>query len=152
MEAMLKIAIIQSTGANRIEGIYTSDERLDALVKFKAAPRNPSEREIAGYQDVLRTIHESYDYVVPRTNVILQLHRDLYQFSPVSNGGKFKNTDNIIAETDSSGHRKVRFQPGSAAMTGEKNDPAAEKIYMLATFPFPMEERRFYQKALIMKT
>ncbi len=34
LESMIEIAKIQSTGAsNRIEGIYTSDERLDALVK-----------------------------------------------------------------------------------------------------------------------
>jgi len=123
LEAMLEIAIIQSTGAsNRIEGIYTSDERLDALVKFKAEPRNCSEREIAGYREVLSIIHESYDYVAPRTNVILQLHRDLYQFSPVSSGGKLKNSDNIITETDSSGHSRVRFRPVSAFETPEAVD------------------------------
>ncbi len=120
LEAMLEIAIIQSTGAsNRIEGIYTSDERLDALVKFRAEPHNRSEREIAGYREVLSMIHESYDYMVPRTNVILQLHRDLYHFSPASSGGTFKNSDNIIAEKDSTGHSKVRFQPLSAFETPE---------------------------------
>jgi Fic family protein len=118
LEAMLETAKIQSTGAsNRIEGIYTSDERLDALVKSNAAPRNRSEREIAGYREVLSLIHESYDYMVPRTNVILQLHKDLYHFSPSSMGGSFKNLDNVIAETDSSGHSKVRFQPMSAFET-----------------------------------
>ncbi len=120
LESMLEIAIIQSTGAsNRIEGIYTSDERLDALVKFKAEPRNRSEREIAGYREVLSMIHESYDYMVPHTNVILQLHRDLYHFSPSPSGGTFKNSDNIIAEKDSTGHSKVRFQPLSAFETPE---------------------------------
>ena len=120
LEAMLEIAKIQSTGAsNRIEGIYTSDERLDALVKSKVEPRNRSEREIAGYREVLSLIHESYDYMMPRTNVILQLHRDLYHFSPSSMGGNFKNSDNIIAETDASGHSKVRFQPMSAFETPE---------------------------------
>ena len=111
LESMLEIAKIQSTGAsNRIEGIYTSDERLDALVKLKAEPQNRSEREIAGYREVLSLIHENYDHITPNTNVILQLHRDLYHFSPSSSGGKFKNSDNIIAETDASGKRKVRFQ------------------------------------------
>ena len=42
LRAMLEIAKIQSTGAsNRIEGIYTSEERLAALVKSKAEPRKP---------------------------------------------------------------------------------------------------------------
>lgn len=123
LESMLEIAKIQSTGAsNRIEGIYTSDERLDALVKLKAEPQNRSEREIAGYREVLSLIHENYDHITPNTNVILQLHRDLYHFSPSSNGGKFKNSDNIIAETDASGKRKVRFQPLSAFETPDAVD------------------------------
>jgi Fic family protein len=123
LEAMLEIAIIQSTGAsNRIEGIYTSDERLDALVKLKAEPRNRSEREIAGYREVLRLIHESYAYMAPRTNVILQLHRDLYQFSPSSIGGKFKNSDNLITETDAFGQTQIRFKPLTAFETPEAVD------------------------------
>jgi len=123
LEAMLEIAKIQSTGAsNRIEGIHTSDDRLDALVKSKAEPRNRSEREIAGYREVLSLIHESYDYMVPSTNVILQLHRDLYHFNPSSAGGKFKNSDNVIAETDASGQSRIRFQPLSAFETPEAVD------------------------------
>lgn len=123
LESMLEIAKIQSTGAsNRIEGIFTSDERLDALVKLKAEPQNRSEREIAGYREVLSLIHENYDHITPNTNVILQLHRDLYHFSPSLSGGKFKNSDNIIAETDASGKRKVRFQPLSAFETPDAVD------------------------------
>jgi len=120
LDSMLEIAKIQSTGAsNRIEGIYTSDERLDALVKSKVEPRNRSEREIAGYREVLNLVHESYDYMVPRTNLILQLHRDLYHFSPTSVGGKFKNADNVITESDTSGQSKIRFLPLSAFETPE---------------------------------
>lgn len=129
LEAMLEIARIQSTGAsNRIEGIHTSDERLDALVKSKAEPRNRSEREIAGYREVLGLIHENYDYMVPRTNVILQLHRDLYQFSPTSNGGRFKSADNIITETDANGQSQVRFKPLSAFETPEAVQNLADTL------------------------
>ena len=82
LNAMVEIARIQSTGAsNRIEGIYTSDERLQALISEKSEPLNRSEQEIAGYREVLALIHDSYDYIVPRTNTILQLHRDLYQYN-----------------------------------------------------------------------
>jgi Fic family protein len=116
---MLDIAKVQSTGAsNRIEGIYTSDERLEAIVKEKAEPRNRSESEIAGYREVLQLIHENYDYMNPRVNVILQLHRDLYQYSPSSIGGRFKNSDNIIAETIE-GKERVRFTPLAAYETPE---------------------------------
>lgn len=115
---LLEIAKIQSTEAsNRIEGIYTSDARIQALVKEKSAPRNRNENEIAGYRDVLATIHENYDYIPPRANVILQLHRDLYQYSGVGIGGRFKNTDNVIEEETADGQRRVRFRPISAFET-----------------------------------
>jgi Fic family protein len=118
--AMLEVARIQSTGAsNRIEGIYTSDERLQALVSDKSEPRNRSEQEIAGYREILALIHDSYDHIVPRTNTILQLHRDLYQFNPSSMGGRFKNADNGIAEKDAQGVSKIRFTPVSAFETQE---------------------------------
>ncbi len=129
LESMLQVARIQSTGAsNRIEGIYTSDERLDALMKEKVEPKNRSEREIAGYREVLTTIHENYDYIQPRTNVILQLHRDLYLFSPAASGGRFKNADNVIAETEASGTSRVRFKPMSAFETPEAMDRLTETV------------------------
>lgn len=115
---LLEIARIQSTEAsNRIEGIYTSDERIKALVKEKSAPRNRNENEIAGYRDVLATIHENYDYIPPRANVILQLHRDLYQYSGMGIGGHFKNTDNVIEEELDDGTKRVRFRPATAFET-----------------------------------
>lgn len=127
LEAMLEIAKVQSTGAsNRIEGIHTSDERLDALVKSKAEPRNRSEQEIAGYREVLSLIHENYDYMTPNTNVILQMHRDLYQFSPISMGGRFKKSDNVIAEINAEGKNRVRFQPLSAFETPDAMNRLAE--------------------------
>ena len=50
LKTLLEVALIQSTGAsNRIEGISTSDKRLEELVSQKAEPRNRSEQEIAGY-------------------------------------------------------------------------------------------------------
>ena len=58
LKPLLEVALIQSTGAsNRIEGIYTTDKRLEELVSQKAEPRNRSEQEIAGYREVLATIH-----------------------------------------------------------------------------------------------
>ena len=115
---LLEIAKIQSTEAsNRIEGIYTSDDRIQALVKEKSAPRSRNENEIAGYRDVLATIHENYDYIPPRANVILQLHRDLYQYSGIGIGGHFKNTDNVIEEELENGTKRVRFRPATAFET-----------------------------------
>ncbi len=117
---LLEIAKIQSTEAsNRIEGIITTDDRLKRLVRNKTTPRNRSEREIAGYRDVLMTVHESYDYIPIRPGSILQLHRDLYKFSNASIGGSFKNSGNVIAEELPDGARRVRFEPVPARETPE---------------------------------
>lgn len=125
LEAMLEVAKIQSTGAsNRIEGIFTSDARLVELVSKKAKPLNRDEEEIAGYREVLNTIHENYNNITLKSSVILQLHRDLYSFHPSSKGGRYKNQDSIIEEIDENGTRRIRFKPLSAYETPE----AVEKL------------------------
>ena len=117
---LLEIAKIQSTEAsNRIEGIITTDDRLKKIVCDKTMPINRSEREIAGYRDVLSIIHDSYDYIPARPGMILQLHRDLYKYSGSTIGGNFKNSDNIIAEELPDGTKRVRFQPVPAWETAE---------------------------------
>jgi len=125
LASLLDITKIQSTEAsNKIEGIVTTEARLKEIVQEKATPRSRSEKEIAGYRDVLTTIHENYNYITPRTNVILQLHRDLYAYSPAPIGGSYKNADNTIQETDAQGNKRVRFQPVSVFETPE----AMEKL------------------------
>lgn len=120
LEQLMEIAKIQSTEAsNKIEGIYTSDERLKMLLKDKTMPKTRNEKEIAGYRDVLNTIHESHDHIPPRPTIILQLHRDLYKFMGVNAGGLYKSSDNVIAEIDGQGNKKVRFQPVPAWETSE---------------------------------
>ena len=123
LSALLDIAKIQSTKAsNGIEGIFTSDDRLQALVMDKAEPRSRSEEEIAGYREVLTTIHESYEYIPLRPNNVLQLHRDLYSYGGKEIGGRFKNIDNVIAEVDKDGNEHVRFTPTPAFQTPDAID------------------------------
>lgn len=120
LDELLEIAKIQSTEAsNRIEGIITTDDRLKKIVMNKTTPKGRSEREIAGYRDVLNTVHENYDYIPIRPGMILQLHRDLYKFSNASIGGSFKNTDNVISEELPDGTKRVRFRPVPAWETTE---------------------------------
>lgn len=112
---LVEIAKIQSTEAsNKIEGIYTSDERIKKLALSKTNPKNRAEEEIAGYRDVLNTIHTNHDGIPLKPNIILQLHRDLYRFNTVTYGGQYKNVDNVIAEEDAEGNKFVRFQPVEA--------------------------------------
>ena len=118
LKTLLEVAVIQSTDAsNRIEGIFTSDARLKELVMQKSQPVNRNEKEIVGYRDVLATIHESYEYIPLTPNSVLQLHRDLYSFQASGIGGVWKNSDNLIAETDSDGNQHIRFTPATAFET-----------------------------------
>ena len=117
---LVAVARIQSTDAsNRIEGISTSDSRLNDLVSEKVTPRNRNEEEIAGYRDALSVIHESHDYIPITPNVILQLHRDLFRHTPLTFAGHFKDSDNVIIERDAHGTSTVRFAPPSALVTPE---------------------------------
>lgn len=118
LSQLVDVAKIQSTEAsNKIEGIRTTDERLNALMKDKTMPKNRNECEIAGYRDVLNTIHENHDYIPIKPTMILQLHRDLYKFESYDIGGKYKSTDNIIEEEDANGKNVVRFKPVTALET-----------------------------------
>ena len=123
LNKLVEIAKIQSTEAsNRIEGIFTADDRLKNLVQEKTTPRNRDESEIAGYRDVLNIIHESYEYIPINANYFLQLHRDLYKFIGDVDGGVFKTGDNIIREQDEKGNEKIRFKPVPAWETQESLD------------------------------
>lgn len=117
---LTEAAKVQSTEAsNKIEGIITTDDRLKKIVRDKTMPKNRSEKEIAGYRDVLATIHESYEYIPPKPSMILQIHRDLYKYSGQSVGGNYKTSDNVIAEDYKDGTRVVRFHPVPAWETPE---------------------------------
>ena len=118
LETLLKVAKIQSTSSsNRIEGIYTTDKRINEIVNQKLEPKNRNEEEIAGYRDVLSLIHENYNYIDITQNTILQLHRDLYKYTGYSYGGKFKNSQNYIEEENEKGEKKIRFTPLSPVET-----------------------------------
>src|SRR5712664_398587 len=82
LETLRQAAVIQSTeSSNRIEGITAPLERIKALVQYKTTPRDRSEQEIAGYRDVLNTVHGSAAHIPFTTGVVLQFHRDLFQFT-----------------------------------------------------------------------
>ncbi len=112
LETLLKVAKIESTSSsNKIEGIYTTDKRIEKIVNQKLEPKNRNEEEIAGYRDVLSLIHENYSFIDINKNTILQLHRDLYKYTGYNYGGKFKNSQNYIEEENEQGEKKIRFTP-----------------------------------------
>ncbi len=126
---LVEVAKIQSTEAsNKIEGIVTTATRIKQLYQEKTTPKNRDEQEIMGYRDVLNTIHENFEYIPLRSSYILQLHRDLYQYSEKSIGGRFKNTQNYIAETHPDGTQTVRFMPLEPYETPEAVDAICESF------------------------
>ena len=112
LEKLVEIAKVQSTEAsNEIEGIRTTSTRLKQLVSDKTTPKNRDEEEIAGYRDVLNTIHENYEYIPITSNYILQLHKILYSHSSKAFGGSYKNVQNYISATDENGKTYTLFTP-----------------------------------------
>lgn len=137
LETLKQTAIIQSIeSSNRIEGISAPLERIKALAAEKTTPANRSEQEIAGYRNVLNAIHTGYEHIPVSSNIILQFHRDIYSLSAMP-GGKWKTTENEIAEVYPDGSKVVRFKPLSAFETPE----AMDKLHAL--FKSEMDKSRF---------
>jgi Fic family protein len=117
LERLRENAVIASVeSSNRIEQVTAPPERLRQLVNHKTEPQNRSEAEIAGYRDVLETIHVSAQNIPRTTSVVLQLHRDLYGFLE-GRGGYWKHSDNTIMEARPDGKPRVRFQTVAAFET-----------------------------------
>jgi Fic family protein len=116
LESVAKVQSVK--GSNEIEGIITSDDRIDAIVNRSSTPLNHNEAEIAGYRDALNLIHGEYANLDFRESDILRLHRLMLTYSPVP-GGKYKENDNVIMEISANGSRRVRFSPTPAAETKE---------------------------------
>ena len=112
LERLVEIAKIQSTEAsNEIEGIRTTETRLRQLMDEKTSPRNRDESEIAGYRDALNVVHESFSYIPLTPNYILQLHKIMFSHTDYAFGGSFKNVQNYISATDSTGKTYTLFTP-----------------------------------------
>ena len=119
LENLRQVALIESTeSSNRLEGITADAKRIRDLVQERTAPANRSEAEIAGYRDVLNTIHLNHEHVHFTDNVVLQLHRDLMKYSG-KEGGRWKSTANEITETLRDGSKRIRFVPVGPHQTPE---------------------------------
>ena len=114
LETLKQTAIIQSIeSSNRIEGVTAPTKRIKAIVAEKTTPQNRDEQEIAGYRDVLQTIHANFRDIPFNNNVILQFHRDLFKYSEAE-GGKWKSVNNDIIEKRADGTDFIRFKPVSS--------------------------------------
>ncbi|PKQ29693.1 MAG: cell filamentation protein Fic, partial [Actinobacteria bacterium HGW-Actinobacteria-10] len=111
LSALREVARVQSIeSSNRIEGVTAASGRVAELAAERTTPRDRSEQEIAGYRDVLSTVHANALGMDLSTGLVLQLHRDLYQFSPTP-GGAWKSTANDIVDVLPDGTHHLRFSP-----------------------------------------
>lgn len=115
LEAIAKVQSVKSS--NAIEGIITSDQRIQEIVNQQSAPLNHNEAEIAGYRDALNTIHMGHTNINFCQSDILRLHEIMMSFTGQEFGGHYKTDDNVILEIAPDGNRKVRFRPTPAAET-----------------------------------
>ncbi len=128
LEKLVEIAKVQSTeSSNAIEGIVTTNTRIRQLVEEKTTPHNRDEQEIAGYRDVLSTIHENFDAIPINQNYILQLHRILYGHMNNPVAGRTKSVQNYISATHPDGHVVNLFTPLSPFETPEALDKICEE-------------------------
>jgi len=119
LENLRHVAMIQSTeSSNRLEGITADIKRIQELVKESTTPANRPEAEIAGYRDVLNTIHGSYAHIPFKDSIILQLHRDLMKYAG-KEGGCWKSVANEISELLPDGTKRIRFIPVQPYQTAE---------------------------------
>ena len=115
-----KIAKVQSVKAsNAIEGIITTDRRIEAIVNQNNAPLDHNEQEIAGYRDALDLIHTQYENISFSEETILNLHRVMLDQTNYASKGEYKKEDNVILEKYDDGTTKVRFAPIKAKDTKE---------------------------------
>lgn len=112
LDSLVELSKIQSTEAsNEIEGIVTTKQRFAKLMQDDTTPRNRNEEEIKGYRYALNLIQENFEYIPLRPSIILQLHREMYQFIDAGFGGKFKDSPNEIDAIYPDGHKETLFKP-----------------------------------------
>lgn len=123
-----KIAEVQFIKcSNAIEGIITSDERINEIVNQSSKPLNHNEAEISGYRYALNKIHLEYDNLDFIEETMLMLHEIMMNYTAYEYSGKYKINNNYIIQEDKQGNRKIRFTP-----TSTKETPEAVKQLVLA--------------------
>jgi len=144
LESIAKVQSVKNS--NAIEGIITSDKRINEIVNKSSAPLDHNEQEIAGYRDALNIIHDNYANIQIIESDILNLHSTLLSYTNYAGRGKYKETDNLILEIDKDGNRNVRFAPTPATETKQamrqmilafsdaQNDAAIPSLLLIPCF------------------
>jgi Fic family protein len=101
LDNLRHVAAIESIGSStRIEGVKLSDREIDRLLSkidvTSFASRD--EQEVAGYAAAMETVFAHYDAIDLTENHIMQLHRDLLQYTDKDerHRGAYKTLDNHV--------------------------------------------------------
>jgi Fic family protein len=117
LDGLREGALLQAVEAsNAIESITATPTRLRAIVRAGSEPESLAEAEIAGYRRALAEIHSNASAIPFSESVMLQLHGWLYSYTGIA-GGRYKNTENEVAEIGSDGTKVIRFVPVPMAQT-----------------------------------
>lgn len=114
------IAIKESVeGSNAIEGIFTTEQRIKEIVENNSEPLTHNEEEIAGYHDAIKFVKDNYQYLSFNEETIKRIHAMLVsRHIGYDKGGKYKASDNVIAEKYPDGTiKRVIFVPTKAKDT-----------------------------------
>ena len=98
--------------SNEIEGVRTSRDRAERLVRGEVEARSRDEFEIAGYRAALDDV---YAHPLEGVSVVrlLHWHRELFRYAGPDVAGRFKRHENRVVNADGSD----RFRTVSAAAT-----------------------------------
>lgn len=127
LDRLVEVARIQSAeSSSAIEGVRAPARRLRELMGERTEPRNRSEAEIAGYRAALDLVHANAAHMPLTSNVVLQLHRDLYGFTALP-GGVWKTTDNHVEERLPDGTSRVVLRTVPFGETAAAMDELGER-------------------------
>lgn len=123
------IAIKESVeGSNAIEGIFTTEQRIKEIVENNSEPLTHNEEEIVGYRDAIKFVKENYEHLSFNEETTKKIHAMLVsRHVGYGKGGRYKTSDNVIAEKNVDGTiKRVIFIPTKA----KDVDKAMDELFL----------------------
>jgi Fic family protein len=103
--------------SSAIEGVDVATARAERIIKGQVRKlHSRSEQELAGYRDALDYLQRVGWNERVSVGLVLHLHRLLFARTKAE-GGRFKDSDNLVVDIEEDGTRTVRFTPVPAALT-----------------------------------
>ena len=108
-----------------MEDVKVSKSRLRKFCLKDEIARNDAEKIVKGYYNVLHIVHLNYEHIPLQSHFILQMHKDLYQYTN-KEAGAFKNIQNYVHAKDENGTDHTLFTPLAPYETLEAMDLICE--------------------------